>query len=156
MAVRFVDDRPTGAAVSARPGASRMLRRLPLAIALAAAALVSGCISTGTAPAHLGPGFCRADPELVGTWRSFRMSQLGPAWMTFALDCDCTYVATARTLFLFHREKGRYWSEPGGLSVSRANGTVTTWPFTIEDGRLLLEEYEGEVHSYRRRAKRCR
>lgn len=156
MAVRMVDDRPAEATVCARLRASRMLRRLTVAVALAAAALVSGCISTGTAPAHLGPGFCRADPELVGTWRSFRMSQLGPAWMTFALDCDCTYVATVRTLFMVYREKGKYWTEPGGLSSSRANGTVTTWPFTIEDGRLLLEEYEGEVHSYERRAKQCR
>lgn len=66
------------------------------------------------------------------------------------------YVARVRTLFTIHREKGRYWSEPGRLSLSRANGTDTTWPFRIENGRLLLEEFEGEVHSYRGEAKQCR
>jgi hypothetical protein len=122
---------------------------------VAAATLFSGCYSTGTAPPHLGPSLCRADPELVGTWRSYRMSQLGPGWMTIALDCDCTYVATVSTLFMIHRERGRYWSEPGALSLSRANGSITTWPFTLEDGRLLLEEFEGDVHSYKGEAKRC-
>jgi hypothetical protein len=134
----------------------RGIDRLRLVLILAAAVLVSGCVSTATAPAHLGPLFCRADPELVGTWRSYRMSQLGPGWMTFAFDCDCTYVATVRTVFIIHREKGRYWSQPGRLSFSRANGAVTTWPFTIEDGRLLLEESAGEVHAYRGTAKQCR
>jgi hypothetical protein len=134
----------------------KALDSLRLVLTLAAAVLISGCISTATAPAHLGPLFCRADPELVGTWRSSRMTQLGPGAMTFTLDCDCTYVATARALFVVHREKGRYWSQPGRLSFSRANGAVTTWPFTIEDGRLLLEESAGEVHAYRGTAKQCR
>ena len=136
--------------------APAILRRGLLLLALAVATvLVSGCYSSGTAPPHLGPRSCRADPELVGTWRSYRLSQVGPAWMTFALDCDCTYVSRVRTLFMTHREKGRYWNEPGRLSFSRANGTVTTWPFRIENGRLLLEELEGEVHSYRGEAKQC-
>jgi hypothetical protein len=134
----------------------KMLDRLRLVLTLAAAVLISGCVSTATAPAHLGPRFCRADPALVGTWSSYRMSQLGPGWMTFTLDCDCTYVATVRTVFMIHREKGRYWSQPGRVSFSRANGAVTTWPFTFEDGRLLLEEYPGEVHGYKGTAKQCR
>jgi hypothetical protein len=57
---------------------------------------------------------------------------------------------------MVYREKGRYWSQPGRLSFSRANGAVTTWPFTLEGGRLLLEEFEGEVHSYKGEAKQCR
>lgn len=141
------------ALVIARP---KGLDRLRPVLAVAAAVLASGCISTATAPAHLGPLFCRADPELVGTWRSPRMTQLGPGAMTFTLGCDCTYVATARALFVVHREKGRYWSERGRLSLSRANGSITTWPFTIEDGRLLLEESAGEVHRYEGTAKQCR
>jgi hypothetical protein len=137
--------------------APTIIRRGVLLLAMVAAStLASGCYSSGTAPPHLGPRSCRADPELVGTWRSFRMSQVGPAWMTYTLDCDCTYVAKVRILFMTHSEKGRYWSEPGNLSLSRANGSVTTWPFTIEDGRLLLEEFEGEVHSYKGEAKQCR
>lgn len=156
MAVREIDRRSAAAASSAGLGESKAVPRRRLALTLAAAVLVSGCVSTATAPAHLGPLFCRADPELVGTWRSSRMTQLGPGAMTFTLDCDCTYVATARALFVVHREKGRYWSERGRLSLSRANGSITTWPFAIEDGRLLLEESAGEVHSYRGTAKPCR
>ena len=134
------------------------MRRLRLALVPAAAAILSACVSTGTAPEHLGPLFCRADPALVGVWHSTRMSQLGPASMTLAFECDCTYRAKTRVFWLIAvRETGRYWQRNGRLSLSRASGAVTAWPWKVEGGRLLLEEAEGEVHAYRRtRERRCR
>lgn len=119
-----------------------------------AAALLAGCVSLGTAPDRLGPRFCSADPELVGTWTSRRASQLGPARMTFELHCDCTYRMRGGPFWMGVRERGRFWTEHGHLHFSRASGEVTRWPFRLANGQLLLEEDEGEVFSYRKTVER--
>jgi hypothetical protein len=75
--------------------------------------------------------------------------------MTFHLNCDCTYVAKARLfLFMSIREKGAYWVEDGRISLTRASGEVTSWPFRLDAGQLLLEEHHDEVHTYTRRSAR--
>jgi hypothetical protein len=116
--------------------------------------LLTGCVSTSTAPPSLGPEVCTPDPELVGTWKSSRSSQLGPASMTFRFHCDCTYLAKTR-LFLIRgiHENGAYWVEDGQISMSRATGEVTTWAFELDGDRLLLEEHENETHAYERKAR---
>ena len=121
-------------------------------VLLAAAALLAGCVSAGTAPDHLGPRFCRADEDLVGTWKSDRPSQLGPASMTFELRCDCTYRMRGGPFWMSVRERGRFWTAQGHLHLSRASGEITRWPFRLESGELVLEEHEGEVFSYRKTA----
>ncbi|MDX1631737.1 MAG: hypothetical protein R3234_07740, partial [Thermoanaerobaculia bacterium] len=88
--------------------------------------------------------------RLPGTWKSRRWSQLGPASMTFAFHCYCTYESTVSSLFVRSRESGAFWTREDRLSFSRASGRVTTWPFGFEDDRLLLREHENETRVYER------
>lgn len=124
---------------------------MSLAAAAVAGVLAGGCVSTMEAPPGLSAGPCEPEAALVGTWRSTRFSQLGPAVMTFRFDCDCTYVAKTHLLFASLRERGTYGVREGRLSLSRASGKITAWPFRLEAGRLLLEEHDEEVHAYTRR-----
>lgn len=125
-----------------------------LLLSSAACVLLAGCVSTSAAPTRLSPSTCIIDAGLPGTWRSTRLSQFGPASMTFQFNCDCTYVAKTRLLFKIIREKGAYWVLDGQLSLSRASGEASTWSFRFDGDQLLLEEHEDEVHAYARKAVR--
>ena len=114
-----------------------------------------GCVSMSTAPPNLIPDECAFDSRLPGTWKSDRRSQLGPATMQFSFGCDCSYESRSRVfLFMSIRESGAYSAKNGQLSLSRAVGTVTTWPFRFDGDRLILEEFSNEAHDYRRTKQR--
>ena len=70
--------------------------------------------------------------------------------MRFSFECDCTYEARTRVFLMSIRESGVYSVDDGQLSLSRASGKVTTWPFQLEGDQLVLEESSGESHPYRR------
>ncbi len=72
--------------------------------------------------------------------------------MTFILNCDCSYASRNRLPFMSIREKGAYWIEDGVILFSRATGEITEWPYTFEDGDLILEESPTERHTYDRKS----
>lgn len=95
------------------------------------------------------PSACTTIPSIVGTWRSYRMSQLGPGWMTMALRCDCTSRVTAQLLFTRYTEEGYYRIEDGTIVFIRPD-SETKWPFAFADGRLIVTEAPTEQLSYER------
>ena len=118
------------------------------------ALLLSGCVSASLAPPGLAPASCELDGRLPGKWKSSRGSQVGPASMTFILNCDCTYESRVRLLFMSVREEGSYWVRDGVMLFSRASGEITEWPFDFDDGQLILQESPNEFQAYERRAER--
>lgn len=115
------------------------------------ALLVLGCVSSSVAPQRITPRPCVIEPKLIGTWKSSRFSQLGPASMKFSFGCDCTYESRVRVLLLMSiRERGSYAAKDGELIFSRASGDITTWPYRFEEDRLILDESPDESRSYQR------
>lgn len=116
------------------------------AVALLVAALVAGgCTSVQRAGSP--PSSCTTNPDLVGTWRSYRWSQAGPSWMTIALRCDCSSRSVAQLLFMRYTEEGYYRVEDGTIVFTRPS-SETTWPFAVANDRLLLTEAPAEQYSY--------
>jgi hypothetical protein len=116
------------------------------AVALLVAVVVAGgCMSVQRA----GPpsSSCTTNPDLVGTWRSYRLSQAGPSWMTIALRCDCTSRSVAQLLFTRYTEEGYYRIEDGTIVFTRPSAE-TKWPFAFANDRLILTEAPAEQHSY--------
>lgn len=116
---------------------------------LVAGLAAAGCLSM-TSPPATPPASCALHEGLAGTWKSSRSSQLGPSSMRFTFECDCTYHATAKTLFARIRESGQYRVEGGELVLTRAQGEPTRWPFELQDGGLVLQEHQDERHTYRK------
>ena len=100
-------------------------------------------------PGQRAPGGLFPDEEVVGVWKSSRVSQLGPARMRFDLRCDCTYESKVGLLSMRIREEGYYRVGEGEIDFLRPEGG-TEWPYELRDGKLLLTEAPGEVHEYRR------
>ena len=133
-----------------------ILLRSFLLLTTAQCFFLAACVSTSVAPPELYPATCSIDARFPGTWKSNRLSQIGPASMTFRFDCDCTVRSKARVLAMSIREEGAYWVENDSLSFTRASGEVTVWPFRFENDQLLLQEHEDEVYAYKRKAElRC-
>jgi hypothetical protein len=120
-------------------------------------ALTTACVTSAPANAHVTQaGHCDARPEVAGTWRSFRVSQAGPAWMTLTVHCDCTYETTVQLVWMRIRESGAVSSADGTLTFVRPNGNTTSWPYRLDGDKLHVEESPGEEHEYRRlRGGRC-
>jgi hypothetical protein len=132
----------------------RTLSSLGAGLGPVAGLLLAGCVSTSSAPPLAVAPSCASGAGLAGVWKSARSSQLGPASMNFRFNCDCTYEATTRLVFKVIREKGEYWVTDDRLSLTRSSGEVTTWPFALDGGRLVLEESANESHRYERKARR--
>lgn len=115
--------------------------------------IAGGCASvrrTGQAPSS-----CTTRPEVIGTWRSYRLSQVGPAWMTMTLGCDCTSRITAQLLFTRYSEESYYRIEDETIVFIRQKST-TEWPFVLSDGRLAVTEGATERQTYEQvSSKRC-
>ncbi len=124
----------------------------------AATLFLSVLIAGGCASVHRtgqAPSTCTTIPSIIGTWRSYRLSQVGPAWMTMTLGCDCTSRVTAQLLFTRYSEEGYYRIEDRTIVFIRKNST-TQWPFAFVDGRLTVTEAATEQHSYEQVAsKQC-
>ena len=121
-------------------------RMLAVAVLVGVAA---GCSTTSSAPPASSNASCIAG-TVAGTWKDFRMTQLGPAWLTLRLGCDCTYDSTSQLLWMRVNERGRYLVTGSEIAFERASGEATTWPFRLEGESLLLTEAPGEDRTYRR------
>lgn len=127
---------------------------LRAAIATFALGTLSCVSSSGTAVALDG---CEHDPRLLGSWRSYRVSQLGPAWMSLSFDCRCVYRMSGQLMWMRIREEGNYRLAEGALVFTRASGTETPLPYRFEGESLVVEEHPGEFHRYKRTSRReCR
>jgi hypothetical protein len=112
------------------------------------AIVFASCVSS-TGRGVPNPG-CDRDPRLLGTWRSQRISQVGPGRMTFSFGCGCVYRSSVLTLFARIREEGNYRVWNGTLVFTRPSGAETRWPFRFEGDHLVIEEHPGESYRYTR------
>lgn len=113
-------------------------------------AVISGaCATRGLDPRVTSTGPCTVDSGFAGTWTDMRMTQLGPAWVKFTFECDCTYESRVQLLWMRIRERGRYHAQSGRVRFVRPSGEVT-WGYRLEGGRLELEEAPGDLRRYAR------
>jgi hypothetical protein len=121
-----------------------------LLIALCLSSLTSCISARGGDPRLLSAPECKLGRDVAGTWRSFRSSQMGPAWMTVTLGCDCTYRTAVQLLWLRVVEEGVANYHGDEIVFTRKSGSETRWPYRLQGGRLLLTESPTEEHGYRR------
>src|SRR5436190_23312527 len=99
-------------------------------VLLVAALALTACVSSGGRATRVAT--CADDPALRGSWRSYRLSQLGPAWINITFDCGCVYRSTAQLVFSRVKEEGNYRVEGGVVVFTRANGRETRMPYRLE------------------------
>jgi hypothetical protein len=111
---------------------------------------LTGCVSSSLRRNLVDDGFCALPPkDLVGTWKSYRLSQLGPSWMRFTFHCDCSYESRVQLLWMRFSEKGQYRVGPERITFIRPGGK-TAWPYALAPGSLTMAESETERRSYER------
>ncbi|MEK6371264.1 MAG: hypothetical protein AABO58_01080 [Acidobacteriota bacterium] len=109
---------------------------------------LTACMTTTGRAAHITS--CSDDYALLGSWRSYRMSQLGPGWMAITFEDGCRYHTAAQLLFARVKERGNYHVEDGVVILTRSSGAETRWPYRLEGGKLFLQESPDETHAYER------
>ena len=127
----------------------RVRTRAPVVVLALVAMLAAGCASTSQLRDSQRPTDCVLDDQIAGTWKSFRMSQLGPAWTRYSLRCDCTYTSRVRLLWMGLVEHGSYHARDGELRFFRPSAE-TTMPYRLDADRLVLQEHPTEEHGYER------
>lgn len=100
------------------------------------------------------PQECDHDPRLLGSWRSYRTSQLGPAWVRLRFECGCVYRTTIQLMWMRIKEEGNYRSVDGVVLFDRSSGNESRWPYRFEDEKLVFEESPGELRDYARTGRR--
>ena len=95
-------------------------------------------------------GACEVPAELLGEWRSRRMTQIGPGSMAVTLDCNCRYTTSVRMALGHIVEEGEYRVQGDTLVFSRSSGGEISWPYTFDGEKLVLVEAAGESHPYTR------
>ena len=109
----------------------------------------TACVSSRTQSRfQTDRGACSVGAEMLGQWTSSRSSQMGSATMNLTLNCDCRYTMRAAVAIARITEDGEFRVEGDRLVMSRSNGSETTWPYRMENGKLHLTEYENETHEY--------
>lgn len=113
-------------------------------------------VCCASSPPAERPGQCADASEVAGTWRSYRNSQIGPAWVTLTLDCDCRFTATIQGLWMRVRQTGTFDTATGTLRIASRTGDGQVWKFEKPAEGLIVYE-AGERHEYARiRTKECR
>lgn len=115
----------------------------------AALLTLSACSTTSSAPAS-PQAACESDGAVSGAWKQFRMTQLGPSWVSLRFECDCSYRSTAQLLWMRISESGTYVVSGSEIIFQRASGAETRWPFRLEGETLFLTEAKDEERAYRR------
>lgn len=124
------------------------VRRNRLAAGVLMMFVSAACVSSmGKSQFVTEHGECVIPPELVGRWKASTLSQLGPATTTMTLGCQCRYTMRVSLLYARFHEEGEYRVEDGLLVLSR-EAAETKWPFTFEDGKLLVTEGRDDVREY--------
>ncbi len=96
---------------------------------------------------------CSAAKDLLGNWRSRRITQLGPASVNLTLGDDCRFTMRIQMLFANITEQGNYKVDGDRLRLIRSNNTETVWPIRRDGkGRLQVQEAPDEWHTYTQRA----
>lgn len=115
---------------------------------LAPLALTS-CISLPLPFPALDEGTCAVAKDLLGRWRSRRLTQLGPASVNLELRDDCRFRMRIQLPFARIVEDGYYKVDGDNLRLTRSNKSETVWPIRRDDkGRLLVREAENEWQAY--------
>lgn len=131
----------------------RIANRSLLGVTILTIALVlTACVSSSGKAVEVEG--CDEDPRLLGSWKRYRTSQVGPSWMRVTFDCGCVYRMTAQLMWMRIKEEGNYRTIDGALLFTRASGNETRWPYRFEGETLMVEEHPGEVESYRRTGRR--
>jgi hypothetical protein len=125
---------------------------------LIAAALITGCVSLGPLAVQVDTLRCEIEEAIAGTWTDTRLTQMGPAWVTYSLGCDCHYQVRIQLMWMRISERGRYQVAGGNIEFDRESGKQTITPYRLEGGQLYLTDAPGEVYAHHRKgeAVRCR
>lgn len=113
--------------------------------------LLTSCVSIPLPLPRLGEETCAAAENLLGNWRSRRITQVGPVAVNLELRDDCRFVMRIGLPSGETREEGTYAVERNQLRLRRRQGE-TVWPYKRERGRLVLQEGPNEWHAYNRSA----
>lgn len=124
------------------------MRNTVLLIALLSI-FVLGCVSFSVMSSPASS--CARVTQLEGTWKSYRTSSLGPAWMTLTFKCDCTARVVAQTLFMRYTEHVPYRVEDGVIIFTR-EVSEARWPYSFASQALVVSEAANEQHRYTRSA----
>jgi rhomboid family GlyGly-CTERM serine protease len=120
--------------------------------ALLAPLLLTSCVSVDLPLPfpRLDQSTCTAAKELLGVWRSQRITQVGPASVNLLLRDDCRFTMRVQLLDgAVSEEAGRYAVDGDRLCLTRNNRNETVWPIRRDGkGRLQVQEARGEWHTY--------
>ena len=114
---------------------------------LVLACSLGACASSSLPSPRFSPEACVVDPRIVGTWKSGRFSQLGPAWMSFTFTCDCRFDSHVQLLWGRITDRGQFRTTGDRIVFERPSVTMS-WPYRIEQGALWLTEAPDETHRY--------
>jgi rhomboid family GlyGly-CTERM serine protease len=118
-------------------------------LALLAPLLLTACVSIPLPIPQLDDAACNVAKDLLGNWRSQRITQLGPASVALELRDDCRFVMRIGLPFSDIEEQGRYAVEGDRIRFTRKNNRETVWPIRRDGkGRLLAQEAPSEWHAY--------
>ena len=113
--------------------------------------VLTSCVSIPLPLPRLSEKTCSTAQDLLGTWRSRRITQVGPVAVKLELRDDCRFVMRLDLPFGESREEGTYAVERDQLRLKRAKGE-TVWAYRRENGRLMLREGPNEWRTYNRSA----
>ena len=117
-------------------------------MALLAPLLFTSCVSIPLPIPKLGDAACSTAKELLGRWRSQRITQLGPANVDLVLRDDCRFAMRIGLPFTNIEEEGTYKVENDRLHFRRRSGE-TVWPIRRDrQGRLHVQEAPNQWHTY--------
>ncbi len=98
---------------------------------------------------RLNESTCSAAKDLLGNWRSRRITQIGPASVNLTLGDDCRFTMRIQLLAGNITEQGNYAVEGDRLRLTRSNKSETVWPIRRDSkGRLQVQEAPNEWHTY--------
>ena len=113
-------------------------------VMLAPLALTS-CVSIPLPLPALSKDTCATAKDLLGRWRSHRITSFGPAAVTLELNDDCRFVLRAG----LDVDRGRYAVENNQLRLTRDDKRETVWPIRRDQrGRLLVRESSNQWRAY--------
>jgi len=75
---------------------------------------------------------------------------MGPGMVNISFGCDCRYDSRVVVLGQTIDERGTYELIGGAIAFERKPGLVTSWPYRLEAGRLVLTEHPTETYTYQR------
>lgn len=116
-------------------------------LALLAPLLLTSCVSFALPLPKLDSATCEIAKDLLGNWRSKRLTQFGPASVDLELRDDCRFSMRIGLPFARSTEEGTYAVEGDRLRLRKKSGE-TVWPIRREGKRLVVQEAPNQWHAY--------